>query len=199
MHKLPNLPYSMDSLSPFIDVKTIEIHYGKHHQTYLDNLNKLIIWTEFENLNIEETIQKSKSWPIFNNSAQVRNHTFYRNSMISSNVSTKKPIWETEKLIISKWWNFDNFKNEFETSAKWNFGSGWTWLVYDIWWSLEIINTSNAWTILTEQNKKPLLVIDVREHAYYLDYQNRRPEYISWRRNIINREIVESRFEAKSI
>jgi len=192
MHTLPSLPYAMDALSPYIDAKTIEFHYGKHHQAYIDNLNNLITWTEFENKSLEEIVKTSPEWWIFNNSAQVWNHTFYRESMTTTQKATKKPIWELSKIINQKRSDFESFKNEFATKAKTNFWSWRTWLVIDEKWEPQIINTSNANTPL-KNNQKTILTLDVREHAYYLDYQNRRPDYINSWFEVVNWEKAEER------
>lgn len=192
MHTLPSLPYATDALAPIIDQTTVEIHYGKHHQTYVNKLNELIAWTEFENLNLEEIIRKAPKWPIFNNAAQVRNHTFYWNNLQSpqtNNIATGN----VAQAIVTKRGNFETFITAFNNSAIGNFWSGWTRLVKTTDWNLEIVNTSNAETPLISENTA-ILTIDVWEHAYYLNYQNRRPDYLGQIRSIINRSIVEDRF-----
>jgi len=190
MIQLPKLNFEFNWLEPYIDAKTVEIHYTKHHQWYVNKLNWLIKWTEFENIELEDIIMKA-SGGIFNNAAQVWNHTFYWNWL---DINTSKvPVWNIAKAINVKRWNFENFKTEFVNSAVWNFGSGRTWLVKDKNWKLGILNTSNARTPMTDW-LNALLTVDVREHAYYLKYQNRRPEYIGNWLNLINWDRVEILF-----
>lgn len=185
MIELKKLPYEMNSLEPYIDLKTVELHYTKHHQWYVDKLNGLIKWTEFENMNLEEIVLKS-NWIIFNNAAQVWNHTFYRDWIIQW---WTVPSGKILSKIQEKFWSFDIFKENFTNSAIWNFGSGRTWLVKNQIGDIEIINTSNADCPITKW-LIPLLTIDVREHAYYLNYQNRRIEYVNNFWNLINRDRV---------
>ena len=173
-HTLPPLPYPMDALAPAISAETLEYHYGKHHQAYVTNLNNLIKGTEFENMSLEEIIMKS-SGGIFNNAAQVWNHTFYWNCMAPN--AGGAPSGALADAINAKWGSFDNFKAEFSKSAVGNFGSGWTWLVKKPDGSVDIVNTSNAGTPLTTSDKA-LLTIDVWEHAYYIDYRNARPKFV---------------------
>ncbi|MYM65333.1 superoxide dismutase [Fe] [Pseudoduganella sp. FT55W] len=173
-HTLPPLPYAIDALAPAISQETLEYHYGKHHQTYVTNLNNLIKGTEFENLSLEEIIKKS-SGGIFNNSAQIWNHTFFWNSLTPNGKGA--PEGALADAINAKWGSFDKFKEEFTKSAVGNFGSSWTWLVKKADGSLDIVNTSNAATPLTT-DAKPLITIDLWEHAYYIDYRNARPKFI---------------------
>jgi len=173
-HKLPPLPYAMDALAPNISKETFEFHYGKHHQTYVTNLNNLIKGTEFENLDLEAIVKKS-SGGIFNNSAQVWNHTFFWNSMKPGGGG--KPAGALAAAIDKKWGSFDAFKEAFSKSAVGNFGSGWTWLVKKADGSVDIVNTSNAATPLTTADKA-LITIDVWEHAYYIDYRNARAKFV---------------------
>jgi Fe-Mn family superoxide dismutase len=173
-HTLPPLPYAIDALAPSISQETLEYHYGKHHQTYVTNLNNLIKGTEFENLSLEENIKKS-SGGIFNNSAQVWNHTFYWNSLTPTGKGA--PSGALADAINAKWGSFDKFKEEFTKSAVGNFGSSWTWLVKKADGSLDIVNTSNAATPLTT-DAKALITCDLWEHAYYIDYRNVRPKYL---------------------
>jgi len=165
----------MNALEPVIDIQTVEIHYGKHHQGYVNKLNELIIGTPFEDWELEEIITTADG-PIFNNAAQIWNHTFYRNGLKAPE-ENNEPRGSLYDAIVATWKNFLNFKTEMTTNAINNFGSGRTWLVKNPDGNLEIINTSNACCPLTT-DKKPLLTIDVREHAYYLNYQNRRSEYL---------------------
>jgi superoxide dismutase, Fe-Mn family len=173
-HTLPPLPYAMDALAPSISKETFEFHYGKHHQTYVTNLNNLIKGTEFENLDLEAIVKKS-SGGVFNNSAQVWNHTFFWNSMKPGGGG--KPAGALAAAIDKKWGSFDAFKEAFSKSAVGNFGSGWTWLVKKADGSVDIVNTSNAATPLTTADKA-LLTIDVWEHAYYIDYRNARAKFV---------------------
>lgn len=186
MFNLPDLPYAKNALEPYISEETLEYHYGKHHQTYVDNLNKLSAWTEFENMDLEDVIKSSEGW-IFNNAAQVWNHTFYWNCMTPN--AEANPNIEIAELIDRDFGSFDEFKEKFSTMAATNFGSGWTWLVQTPAGKLEIVNTSNAGTVLTTENKA-LLVIDIWEHAYYIDTRNARPKYIENFWNLVNWDFV---------
>lgn len=170
---LPDLPYAQDALEPHISANTLSFHYGKHHNAYVTNLNKLIEGTEFANASLEEIVTKSDGG-VFNNAAQVWNHTFYWNSMKPNGGGT--PEGELANKINEAFGSFDNFKSEFANAAATQFGSGWAWLVLD-GNELKIVKTGNAETPLTK-GQTPLLTIDVWEHAYYLDFQNKRPDYI---------------------
>lgn len=188
MFELPPLPYAMDALSPTISKETLEYHYGKHHQAYVTNLNNLSKDTEFANMPLEEVIMKS-SGGIFNNAAQVWNHTFYWNSL-----TPKSPATLSTKLaeaITKKWGSLDEFKKAFTQSAITCFGSGWTWLVQNTDGSLEIMNTSNADTPM-KHGKKALLTCDVWEHAYYIDYRNLRAAYVENFWKLVNWDFVAS-------
>jgi Fe-Mn family superoxide dismutase len=189
-HKLPSLPYSMDALQPHISKETLEFHYGKHHQAYVTNLNNLIKGTEFENSSLEEIIKKS-SGGVFNNAAQVWNHTFYWNCLAPK--AGGAPSGAVAAAIQKKWGTFDAFKEAFNKSAVGNFGSGWTWLVKKADGSVDIVNTSNAATPLTGADK-PVLTCDVWEHAYYIDYRNRRPDYVGAFWNLVNWQFAEKNF-----
>ncbi|MBM9548235.1 superoxide dismutase [Fe] [Leptospira sp. 201903074] len=180
-HKLPELPYAKDALAPHISAETLEFHYGKHHQTYVTNLNNLIKGTEFENASLEEIVQKS-SGGIFNNAAQIWNHTFYWHSL--SPKGGGAPTGAVADLITKSFGSFDVFKEKFSQSAITNFGSGWTWLVKkgD---GVEIVNTSNAGSPLKD-GLQSLLTIDVWEHAYYIDFRNARPKYVEAFWNLVN-------------
>ncbi|EKJ88457.1 MULTISPECIES: superoxide dismutase [Leptospira] len=180
-HKLPELPYAKDALLPHISPETLEFHYGKHHQTYVTNLNNLIKGTEFENATLEEIVKKS-SGGIFNNAAQIWNHTFYWHSL--SPKGGGAPTGAVADLITKSFGSFDAFKEKFSQSAITNFGSGWTWLVKkgD---GLEIVNTSNAGSPLKD-GLQSLLTIDVWEHAYYIDFRNARPKYVEAFWNLVN-------------
>ncbi len=178
-HMLPPLPYAMDALVPHISKETFEYHYGKHHQAYVTKLNKLIKGTEFENAALEDIIRKS-SGGIYNNSAQVWNHTFFWNCMKPK--GGMAPIGALADAINKKWGSHDEFKKAFQTSAVDNFGSGWTWLVKKADGSVDIVNMGAAGTPLTTGGKA-LLCVDVWEHAYYIDYRNLRAKFVE---NFIN-------------
>lgn len=188
-HELPRLPYEMNALEPYISKETLEYHYGKHHKAYVDNLNNLIIGTEFETMSLEEIVKKSVSWPIFNNAAQVWNHTFYFNGLTPN--SSKIPTGKIGEMMNRDFGGFEKFREEFTKSAIWNFGSGWTWLVLNTDGKLEIVNTSNAGSVLTT-DKKALLTCDIWEHAYYIDTRNARPKYLENFWQIIDWKRVES-------
>ena len=192
MHILPALPYATDALLPVIDQTTVEIHYGKHHQTYVNKLNELIPGTPFENSDLETIIKTAPKGPIFNNAAQIWNHTFYWENL-QATAENNAPTGTLATAIIAQRGSIETFQTTFTNSAIGNFGSGWTRLVQTPEGSLEIVNTSNAETPITT-DKKPIITVDVREHAYYLDYQNRRAEYLAQIRSIINRSEAESRF-----
>lgn len=171
---LPELPYALDALEPALSRETLEYHYGKHHQTYVTNLNNLVAGTEWEGRSLEEIILGAKGG-VFNNAAQVFNHTFFWNSM--KPLGGGEPTGALADAIASVWGSFAEFRKAFTTSAAGNFGSGWTWLVKKADGTLAILNTSNAGTPLTE-GMKPLIALDVWEHAYYIDYRNARPKFI---------------------
>jgi Fe-Mn family superoxide dismutase len=171
---LPPLPFAKDALVPHLSVETFDYHYSKHHQAYVTNLNNLVEGTEFAGLSLEEIIKKS-SGGIYNNSAQVWNHTFFWNCMKPNGGGT--PTGALAAAINTKWGSFDAFKEAFTKSAVGNFGSGWTWLVKKADGSVDIVNTGAAGTPLTTGDKA-LLTIDVWEHAYYIDYRNARPKFV---------------------
>ena len=189
-HTLPPLPYEKNALEPVISQETIEYHYGKHHQTYVTNLNNLIPGTEFENLSLDEIVMKSSAG-IFNNAAQVWNHTFYWNCLSPSGGGA--PTGALADAIAQAFGSVDEFKKQFAQSAATNFGSGWTWLVNNPDGSVAILNTSNAGTPMTS-GKKALLTVDVWEHAYYVDYRNARPKYLEEIWKIINWNFVASQY-----
>ena len=179
MFKLPTLNYELDALVPYISKNTMEFHYLKHHQTYVDNLNKLIAGTEFENMALEEIVQKTVGKPeytaIFNNAAQVWNHTFFWNCMRPNGGS--RPQGRLLDDIIKTFGSYEDFCKEFKAAALAQFGSGWTWLVRRADGGLEVMKTANADNPLAH-GLEALITIDVWEHAYYLDYQNRRGDFI---------------------
>ena len=192
MQILPPLPYATNALLPVIDQATVEIHYGKHHQTYVNKLNELTAWTEFESKDLETIIKTAPKGPVFNNAAQIWNHTFYWENL-QATTENNTPTGTLAEAIIAKRGTIADFQTAFTNSAIGNFGSGWTRLVQTREGSLEIVNTSNAETPITT-DKKPIITVDVREHAYYLHYQNRRAEYLAQIRSIINRSEAEARF-----
>ncbi len=175
-HQLPPLPYAQDALAPHVSAETLEFHYGKHHQAYVTNLNNLVKGTEYENLDLEAIIRKAPAGGIYNNSAQVWNHTFFWNSMKPGGGG--EPAGALADAIRTRWGSFDEFKKAFAASAVGNFGSGWTWLVKKADGSVDIVNMGPAGTPLTTGDKA-LLCIDVWEHAYYIDYRNRRPDFVT--------------------
>ena len=192
MIELPKLPYEMDALAPHISQKTLEFHYGKHHAGYVNNLNKLIAGTPFEHKPLEEIVKTSQGG-IFNNAAQVWNHTFYWNCM-TPNPKKTAPTGKLMDAIVRDFGSFDAFKDKFVNACVTLFGSGWAWLVADKDGKLSVVQTSNAATPLTTEGLKPLLVCDVWEHAYYLDYQNLRANYVNEFWSIINWEFAEKNY-----
>ena len=189
-HTLPPLPYPIDALAPHISKETLEYHYGKHHQTYVTNLNNLIKGTEFENLSLVDIVKKS-SGGVFNNAAQVWNHTFYWNGMKPNGEGVASGA--LAEAINAKWGSFDSFKAEFTKSCLGNFGSGWTWLVKKADGGVDIVNTSNAGCPLTTGDT-PLLTCDVWEHAYYIDYRNARAKYVETFFGLINWAVAGAHF-----
>jgi Fe-Mn family superoxide dismutase len=185
-HLLPDLPYAKDALDPHISAETIDYHYGKHHKAYVDNLNKLILGTEFENRPLEDII-KSANGGIFNNAAQAWNHTFYWNCL--SPKGGGDPAGDLANAITKQFGSFAQFKEKFTNAAVTLFGSGWAWLVKNSDGSLSVEAVSNAGTPLT-QGKKALLTCDVWEHAYYIDYRNARAKYVEAFWNLVNWDFV---------
>ena len=181
-HELPELPYPSNALEPHISAETLSFHYGKHHRAYVDKLNDLIPGTPFEKMALEEIIRNA-SGGIFNNAAQVWNHSFYWNCLSPDGGGA--PTGKIAEKINAHWGAFEKFQKELTQSAVTNFGSGWTWLVQNRQGELEIVNTSNAGNPLTE-GKKPILTIDVWEHAYYVDYRNARPKYVEAYWKLVN-------------
>ena len=189
-HQLPKLPYALDALEPHIDATTISIHYGKHHQTYADNLNKLVPGTEFAEASLEQIILKAQG-PIFNNAAQVWNHTFYWDGMKPNGGG--EPKGELLAALEKSFGNFTGFKEQLSKTSVTQFGSGWGWLVKKKDGTLAVVQTGNAANPLTAGDV-PLLTCDVWEHAYYLKYQNRRADYVGSWWNVINWDAVAARF-----
>ena len=185
--ELPPLPYAQDALEPHISKETIEYHYGKHHNTYVVKLNGLIEGTPDAGKSLEDII-KGSSGGVFNNAAQVFNHTFYWNCLSPNGGG--EPLGALADAIEDSFGSFEQFKAKFTESAVNNFGSGWTWLVENAEGKLAIFNTSNAGTPLTEPGVTPLLTVDVWEHAYYIDYRNLRPKYMEAFWALVNWDFV---------
>lgn len=186
--ELPKLPYALDALEPHISKETLEYHYGKHHQTYVTNLNNLVKGTDLESKSLEEII-KSTDGGIFNNAAQVWNHTFYWNCLAPN--AGGAPTGKVADAINKAFGSFEEFKKQFNDAAAKNFGSGWTWLVKKADGSVAIVNTSNAATPISGADK-PLLTVDVWEHAYYIDYRNARVKYLEEFWALVNWSFVEA-------
>jgi len=187
---LPELPYKADSLSPVISAETIDYHYGKHHLAYVNNLNGLIPGSQFEKSDLEDIIRRAEG-PVFNNAAQIWNHTFYFEGFIPG--GRKLPSGKLADAIDSRFGSFESFREHFSKAAVSLFGSGWTWLIRDHDCQLQIIQESNAGNPL-RKGFKPILTCDVWEHAYYIDYRNRRADYVKAFWEIIDWEKVASRF-----
>ena len=189
IYELPKLPYKLDALKPHISEETLDFHYGMHHQAYVNNLNKLVPGTQFENSDLE-TLIKNASGGIYNNAAQVWNHTFYFNSFSAD--GRREPIGDLAEAIKSSFGSFENLKEEFNKAAATLFGAGWAWLAKNDDGSLIILQESNAGNPIRD-SKKPLMTCDVWEHAYYIDYRNKRPDYIKSFWEILDWDIIASR------
>lgn len=190
IHELPQLPYAIDALAPVISKETIEFHHGKHHKAYVDNLNKLIVGTEFENADLETIVRKSEGG-ILNNAGQTLNHNLYF-AQFGPNKGGA-PKGKLAEAINKQFGSFDKFKEEFSTAAATLFGSGWAWLAADADGKLSIEKEPNAGNPI-RKGLKPILCFDVWEHSYYLTYQNRRPDHVKDLWSIIDWDVVESRF-----
>ncbi len=191
-HQLPQLPYAKDALAPHMSAETFDYHYSKHHQAYVTNLNNLIKGTEYEALDLEAIVKKAPAGGVYNNAAQVWNHSFFWNCMKPNGGGA--PAGALAAAIDAKWGSLDAFKTAFQTSAVGNFGSGWTWLVKKADGSLEIVNMGAAGTPLTTGDKA-LLCVDVWEHAYYIDYRNMRPKFVeTFLASLVNWSFVEANF-----
>jgi len=191
-HQLPQLPYAKDALAPHMSAETFDYHYSKHHQAYVTNLNNLIKGTEYENLDLEAIVKKAPAGGVYNNAAQVWNHSFFWNCMKPNGGGA--PAGALAAAINAKWGSLDAFKTAFQTSAVGNFGSGWTWLVKKADGSLDIVNMGAAGTPLTTGDKA-LLCVDVWEHAYYIDYRNMRPKFVeTFLASLVNWSFVEANF-----
>jgi len=189
-HTLPDLPYAMDALQPHISTETLEYHYGKHHRTYVDKLNGLIEGTEFADASLEDVIRKS-SGGMFNNAAQVWNHTFYWHCLSPNGGG--RPEGDLAKAIDEAFGSYEDFQKQFTDKAVTLFGSGWAWLVKKPDGKLDIVQTGNAETPLTGADK-PLMTCDVWEHAYYIDYRNARPKYLEAFWQLVNWDFVAKNF-----
>lgn len=191
--ELPRLSYALNELAPVMSEETLQYHYGKHHQTYITNLNNMIQGTPFETMSLEEIVLASDgvNAGIYNNAAQTWNHTFFWMCLTAK--STGKPAGGLLSQIEETWGSFEAFREKFLASAAANFGSGWTWLVMTPAKTLEIVNTSNASCQLASDNT-PLMVVDVWEHAYYIDYRNRRPDYL----RLVFDRLIDWEFVAKN-
>lgn len=191
LHTLMELPYSLDSLQPFMSKETLEFHYWKHHKAYVDKLNSLIAWTEYENMSLEDIILQSKQWPIFNNAAQIWNHNFFWKSLSINN--WEKPQGRLADMIVWSFWSFEDMKVKFKTESLSRFWSGWVWLIQK-WELLEIYSSPNAEDPLTLWGNT-LLWCDVWEHSYYIDYRNDRWAFIDNFWNIVNWKFVEEQVQ----
>lgn len=189
--ELPALPYEKTALEPHISAETIDFHYGKHHNTYVVKLNGLIEGTEFAGKALEDIV-KTSTGGVFNNAAQIWNHTFYWHCLSPNGGG--QPTGALLTAIESAFGSFDEFKAKFTDSAVNNFGSGWTWLVKKSDGTLDIVNTSNAATPLTDEGVTPLLTVDVWEHAYYIDYRNVRPNYLEGFWALVNWDFAAKNF-----
>ena len=191
-HQLPALPFAKDALAPHMSAETFDYHYSKHHQAYVTNLNNLIKGTEYENLDLEAIVKKAPAGGIYNNAAQVWNHTFFWNCLTPNGGGAPKGALAA--AIDAKWGSLDAFKTAFQTSAVGNFGSGWTWLVKKADSSVDIVNMGAAGTPLTTGDKA-LLCVDVWEHAYYIDYRNMRPKFVeTFLASMVNWSFAEANF-----
>jgi len=189
--ELPTLPYARDALAPHVSAETIDYHYGKHHNSYVEKLNGLVPGTEFEGKSLEDII-KTSSGGIFNNAAQVWNHSFYWECLSPNGGGAATGAVAT--AIDTAFGSFEEFKKAFSDAAVSNFGSGWTWLVKNADGSVAIVNTSNAETPLTDSAVTPVLTVDVWEHAYYIDYRNARPKYLEAFWALVNWDFVNKSF-----
>ncbi|HET8817422.1 MAG TPA: Fe-Mn family superoxide dismutase [Pseudidiomarina sp.] len=189
--ELPALPYEKNALEPYISAETLEYHYGKHHAAYVTKLNDAVKGTDLENKSLEEVI-KTASGGLFNNAAQVWNHTFYWHCLSPNGGG--EPTGALADAINKKFGSFAKFKEEFSAQAAGNFGSGWTWLVKTADGGVDITNTDDAETPITDSSITPILTVDVWEHAYYIDYRNARPKYLDAFWNLVNWDFVAKNF-----
>ncbi|WP_111637064.1 superoxide dismutase [Marinomonas shanghaiensis] len=191
--ELPALPYAKDALEPHMSVETLEYHHGKHHNTYVVKLNGLLPGSEYENKTLEEIIVSAPAGPVFNNAAQIWNHTFFWNSLSPNGGG--EPTGALAEAINAKWGSFEKFQAAFDDKAVNNFGSSWTWLVKNADGSLDIVNTSNAATPITN-GQTAIITVDLWEHAYYIDYRNVRPDYLKGFWALANWEFAAANFAA---
>lgn len=191
--ELPALPYAKDALEPHMSVETLEYHHGKHHNTYVVKLNGLVPGSEYENKSLEEIIASAPAGPVFNNAAQIWNHTFFWHSLSPNGGG--EPTGALADAINAKWGSFAEFQAAFDDKAVNNFGSSWTWLVKNTDGSLEIVNTSNAGTPMTN-GQTAIITVDLWEHAYYIDYRNVRPDYLKGFWALANWEFAAANFSA---
>ncbi|MBM6549958.1 superoxide dismutase [Marinomonas ostreistagni] len=191
--ELPALPYAKDALQPHMSQETLEYHYGKHHNTYVTKLNGLVPGSEYEGKTLEEIITSAPAGPVFNNAAQIWNHTFFWNSLSPNGGG--QPTGALADAINAKWGSFEAFQEEFNDKAVNNFGSCWTWLVKNADGSIEIVNTSNAGTPMTN-GQTALITVDLWEHAYYIDYRNVRPDYLKGFWALANWDFAAANFAA---
>ncbi|MDE8603247.1 Fe-Mn family superoxide dismutase [Marinomonas sp. RSW2] len=189
--ELPALPYAKDALEPHMSVETLEYHHGKHHNTYIVKLNGLVPGSEYENKTLEEIITSAPAGPVFNNAAQIWNHTFFWNSLSPNGGG--EPTGALADAINAKWGSFAEFQTAFNDKAVNNFGSSWTWLVKNPDGSVEIVNTSNAGTPMTN-GQTAVITVDLWEHAYYIDYRNVRPDYLKGFWALANWEFAAANF-----
>lgn len=189
--ELPPLPYEKNALEPHISAETLEFHHGKHHATYVTKLNGLVEGTDMANMSLEEIVCNSEGG-VFNNAAQIWNHTFYWNSLSPNGGG--EPTGALADAINAKWGSFADFQAAFNDKAVNNFGASWTWLVKTADGGLDIVNTSNAATPLTEEGVTPLMTVDLWEHAYYIDYRNVRPNYLNGFWALINWDFAAQNF-----
>ncbi|MDB9895078.1 superoxide dismutase [Fe] [Reinekea forsetii] len=188
--EVPTLPYAIDALAPHISAETLEFHHGKHHATYVAKLNGLLPGSEFEGKSLEDII-KSSTGGVFNNAAQIWNHSFYWNSLSPNGGG--QPTGALADAINAKWGSFEAFQAALNDKAVNNFGSSWTWLVKNSDGSLDIVNTSNAGTPITG-DQTPIITVDLWEHAYYIDYRNVRPNYLAAFWQLVNWEFGAANF-----
>ncbi|QTR53897.1 MULTISPECIES: Fe-Mn family superoxide dismutase [Thiothrix] len=193
-HTLPELPFAKDALAPHMSAETLEFHHGKHHNAYVTNLNNLIPGTAFESMSLEEIVKAAPAGGVYNNAAQVWNHTFFWNCLSANGGG--EPTGALADAINAKWGSVDEFKKAFTASAVGNFGSGWTWLVKKADGSVDIVNMGAAGTPLTTGDTA-LLCIDVWEHAYYVDYRNLRPKFVeTFLTSLVNWDFAQANFAA---
>lgn len=192
-HLLPELPYALDALAPIMSADTLNYHYGKHLQTYLDNVNRMIEGTPFADMKLKDMITKAQS-ALYNNAAQAFNHIIFF-KQLTPTPTTISPL--LTQALVARFGSVDAFKSEFSNAAATLFGSGWVWLALDANNVLQIVPEPNAGNPIT-RNMRPLMCIDVWEHAYYLDYQNRRGDYIKNFWNLVNWDYIEKRMQDKN-